>query len=238
MGQYWKLFNLDKCEYASCGGAKMGEFFFRNYSETFLLNLLLSGQPDHNIWAGDRIILLGDYSAALPPNTVTDHDAPILKGCVVTDQPESNSRLCAYMKLDEHCKEIDTIPGTSSLLPDDTVYILRSLNKKEYVRRDIVKNYRIYPEMTREPGLSQALYTLIGWSEDPSASLSYEDTGGFVPASGGTMVALHRGAWAGNRIDTVALTDEVQKTLDEEGWTDISEEKARHVSDIYAADDH
>lgn len=230
------LFNLDKSEYTECGGAKMGEFFY-NTSEAFMLNLLLSGQPDHDVWGGDRIVLLGDYSEALPPNTVTDNDSAVLKKCAGIDQPpESTKRLCAYHELTRRGNEKTRVTKTSSLLPLDTVYVLRSYNKNEYVRRDVVRDYRKFPESC-VPGLAQALFTLVGWSEDPSAALMYNDDD-YIPASGGTTVPLHRGAWAGNRIDIVALTDEVQKSFDEEGWVDISEEKARHVSDVYACDDY
>ncbi|KAF5310199.1 hypothetical protein D9619_010273 [Psilocybe cf. subviscida] len=235
MGQYWLLFNLDKSEYSECGGAKMGELFY-NVSETWILNLLLSGQPNHDVWGGDRIVLLGDYSQALPPNTVADDDSAVLKKCVATDQSKSSQGICAYDTLRKYGKEKTRVTRTSSLLHPDTVYALRSHEKKEYVRRDVVRDYRKFPESC-SPGLAQALFTLVGWSEDPSAALMYNDDD-YIPASGGTTVPLHRGAWAGNRIDIVALTDEVQKSFDEEGWVDISEEKARHVSDVYACDDY
>lgn len=223
MGQYWKLFNLDKMENTHLGAAKMGEFFYANYNKLFI-NALLGDKPDHKFWAGDRIILLGDYAEGLPAGVVTSEDSTMLRNCSTSDR--------VYDLLTYKSSLLDGVQDVMKEFPAETSYILRNFSKKEYVHSRTVAEYRQY--RGAPPGLSQALFTLIGWSDDPSCALYY-NTDAYTPADRGGKTPLHRGSWAGNRLDIVVYSDEVQQTLKDEQWKDISTETARHVSNVYTS---
>lgn len=169
MGQDWTLFNLDKYEAASCTGIHLGSFFFDGEWETYMVNLLLNGQPNHDSWGGDRLVLLGDYARGLPPDTVTDDDPDLLKmraGIIPLNPNRKNDHI--YYEL-EQCSGMRSVKKATYNLPEGTVYALRSLNKKDYIRHDIVMDYRKYfADVT--PGLTQALYTRVGWSDNPSGT--------------------------------------------------------------------
>jgi hypothetical protein len=56
------------------GVAKMGEFFFANCNDLFI-NALLGEMPDHKLWAGDPIVLLGGCAETLSAGSVTNDDS-------------------------------------------------------------------------------------------------------------------------------------------------------------------
>lgn len=114
MGQDFMLVNLDRNERVDIG--KLGA----SYLDTELSAYLCNQNPEHS-WAGDRLILLGDYSWDIPAGIEEDYD------------PEYG---CAYVG-----------PSDSTMPQDchdsyDKSKALRNICTREYIRSDLFPGER------------------------------------------------------------------------------------------------
>lgn len=233
MGQYFTFLNIDKRQQLKpTNGLKMGEFFFSGYFPTAIMKLLAippkndpteSKAKDNAIesWAQDRIICIGDYVNDWPDSILNSDDGHTL------ESPKflyDNARKISYYDLPRKCP---TYPGHGA--------VLRNLTKKIYVRANGIpvlcrddEKLRIFDNPPARidciPGLGSVLLGRVGWSADPSASMSW--------AEADTLTA---GEWAGDRFD-VRSYDEVKNELESGGWVDGTEEEALRITDLWDAD--
>jgi hypothetical protein len=109
MGQYWRLINIDKRQRMNLG--KFGESYFDTGTSAYLCD------PDvRSSWAGDRLILIGDYAQDIPAGIATDDDTQDM----FTYEGGNSTRL-AYPP---HCYYRETSA-------------LRNLCTREYIRADL-----------------------------------------------------------------------------------------------------
>jgi hypothetical protein len=207
------------------------------------------------LWSGCRIVCYGDKGNNAPPGMLTDVDYQELKAYAATTGQEDDP-LRVLVKFLDHKSTTLSIPSEQEggfsfyklgyysierralkALRDRPLLrspVLRNLTKREYIRQDrniLAKLRRVnLLVLGRGNMLGLVLLTRICWSSDPSIDLEYD---------GG----LHRGEWAGDRVDCVEFQD-FKKDLsgqsdDQDGeqrpWKDITKEAWGLLVDIYAA---
>lgn len=110
MGQLFMLINLDKNERVAIG--KFGESYFDTQLSAYLCNQ----DPNHS-WAGDRLILVGDYAHDIPAGVEEEHDSEY--ACTY-DGPNSS-----------------TTPRYHYYHSYDKSKVLRNICTREYIRSDL-----------------------------------------------------------------------------------------------------
>ncbi|KAF9012042.1 hypothetical protein BDQ17DRAFT_1504455 [Cyathus striatus] len=226
MGQFWRLYNLDKRLYMdfSHGLFKLGEWFFSN-DPTRILTTLRSGGKSTQSWAGDRMICLGSYAEELPKGVLTNEELAELnaKECslAIKIAEEDETGKIYPVPLQEVLDSMDTevkVPEDENF--DYSKYILRNLSKKEYIRGD--NPPRHITKWCRN-SFGRILFSRICWSEDPSAAILHPSG---VPA-------INRGKWAGDRFDVILRESVKDELLENDVWKDVTGEVKDHVEEIY-----
>jgi hypothetical protein len=198
------------------------------------------------LWSGCRIGCIGDYVYDTPPGMLTDADFAELKTyAATTDTDDPQTKLFEFLD-----KTFLTAPISRpsiewwrfrfhgiegrvlSALCDRPLLlspVLRNLTKREYIRED----RDTLAKFGRANVFGEVLLARICWSSDPYISMTYDGN-------------LHRGEWAGNRLDCVEFQDFEKEDLSgksdhhERGehrpWKDITEEAWGLLADIYEAD--
>ena len=205
--------------------------YFLSIMEKQITNILVS---DAAPWAGERIILLGDYAADLPEGLLNESEQLELshhKGGDIDSNEEYEPSL--YFFANDYYREAQRKKIFETVLPrlngaektlfnqlypndsttrenlTDQVWILRNLSKHEYVRADAIAS--LSPEHTSkgpflEPvGFGQVIMTQVQWTSDGS----------------GTIAPL-KGRWAGDCFDITTLNESVLACRDENAWEDVS----------------
>ncbi|KAF9073875.1 hypothetical protein BDP27DRAFT_1318304 [Rhodocollybia butyracea] len=194
-------------------------------------------------WAGSRMILLGDHAKALPKGCLTREELngfrlkvgeePVEEGQILCELaaihfPCPSSRFCLSAGKDERAqlfsdsgRELRKLAQIEQVNPwlsfDENSFtpvrgpldhwMLRNLSKREFVKK------------SSSDHLTPALYSLIGWSDDPSVSIYGGEL--FLP-----------GAWAGDRIDIELASIHEQEHENGSGWTDITASVAKTLKMI------
>jgi hypothetical protein len=127
MGQDFNFLNLDKKETLG-GWGKFGEFFFDGYSVAKLFGMLLNEDP-HKNWAGDRIIIVGEYQRRrdVPVSLLEYVDALTIEHGKI----EGNEKEFSLYQLKDSFTDAK---GGNTWYTDGLV--LRNLSKFEYVKAD------------------------------------------------------------------------------------------------------
>jgi hypothetical protein len=217
----------------------MREFFFSDPLKKLIYLLAIPAVPLKNAssdptaekevagaWAGDRIICLGSYARSWPNGVVTDADFSEMAS-------EAKHYSAAFT---ESCKTVETVDfgdEWKASYPNGSIWVLRNLNKKLYVRSNGIptasKDYRLtyagHCGLQGFPGLGNVLLANIGWSEHDSTLMCYSGRGN-----------LANGRWAGDRID-VCLMDDVVEDMTKEGWKDISRQEAIRLYEIWCEEE-
>ncbi|KAJ4487918.1 hypothetical protein J3R30DRAFT_865886 [Lentinula aciculospora] len=187
-------------------------------------------------WAGDRVMLIGDYTNTLPKGVFTAQDRKYLAlstrsryeqdlyehACAKYQNPKTKSQCLSLLK-DER------VQNNSALRRD----LMQFAYKKPFSRwilleeefTPVIQNSKTgSPEdhwMVRSldrqeyvtnfsaRNLAQVLYCLIGCSDDPSGCVAGGD-------------ALIEGAWAGDRIDITLASTHKQEYGEALDWKDIT----------------
>ena len=105
--------------------------------------------------------------------------------------------------------------------PRDQPWILRNLTTKQFVRPEAIalKPYYIRGPYIRVLGFGEVVLPRICWST--SSSVGINDT-----------TNISRGVWAGHCFDITTLARH-QDDTDGEEWTDVSDEVAREIANIW-----
>ncbi|KIM36818.1 hypothetical protein M413DRAFT_448941 [Hebeloma cylindrosporum] len=235
MYQNWQFVNIDKRHTSGYLG-KLGGLFFSSITEELIYTLTIPAGPLQpalsnspfqevaSIWAGDRIICLGDYATSWPQNILDAVDF-LPKS---SDQTSHDPTQMSPEAFTASCKliiDVDFGPDMLVAFPRDRVWALRNISKKLYVRSDRVptingeKNleYESHHGLQSFPGLGQVVLANILWSDDSSTSMRFSDV---------------QGGWAGDRID-IRLMDDVAEEMQEQGWKDISRQEVIKIYDIF-----
>jgi hypothetical protein len=200
------------------------------------------------LWSGCRIGCIGDYVYDTPPGMLTDADFAELKAYAATtgannpqaklfaflnetflmapfSRPSSERwRFCFH---DIECRVLSALCDRPLLLSP----VLRNLTKREYIREDRDTLVKLGRANVFGQVLGQVLLARICWSSNPSTSMAYDGN-------------LHRGEWAGDRVDCVEFQDFEKEDLsaksdDHDGeqrpWKDITKEAWGLLLDIYNA---
>jgi hypothetical protein len=109
----------------------------------------------------------------------------------------------------------------STYTPRDQPWILRNLTTKQFVRPEAIA---LKPEYIRGPnirvlGFGEVVLSRICWSTSPSVGIT--DT-----------TNISRGVWAGHCFDITTLARH-QDDANGEEWTDVSDEVAREIANIW-----
>ncbi|KAF8496052.1 hypothetical protein BU17DRAFT_103520 [Hysterangium stoloniferum] len=102
--------------------------------------------------------------------------------------------------------------------------VIRNLSKKEYIRESGITAEADLEGM----GITQAILSRICWSHDPSSSMAYQGD-------------IHRGTWAGDRIDIMcenrhnAVLMAESKDPSKAPWKDVTEACVQMLLDIWSA---
>ncbi|KAF8997391.1 hypothetical protein BDQ17DRAFT_1429072 [Cyathus striatus] len=225
MGQYWRIYNLDKRELISFSGSKLGEWYFADDPPRILI--ILRRNREEN-WCEDRIICIGDYTDVndLPEGLVTDDELMELgyrrelrrvRVRKAAEVVEEEKLLWVPRDMYYHLAEqYRTVRDLESYAGDYGPYVLRNMSKKVYIRGDGAKA----PDGSTL--LGYCLFARICWSRDPSSSMSQTS---YAPE-------ITRGLWAGDRLDVVLLED-VKDALENERWKDATKQISRQVESIF-----
>ncbi|KAJ7727368.1 hypothetical protein B0H16DRAFT_1697735 [Mycena metata] len=208
-------------------------------------------------WAGDRIICVGNFlrdddlperwltpaelvafeKSSDPFNGVSRFTPKALWRCSCIESPR-----CLFDIRHEIYKhimkpgEVDTFVGKRRV-PFEPLYelrnhdaykrhpgsigILRNHSQRQYVRqsalRDLQDVYAGSQVRMAHANLGELIIIRICFSSDPSVSINWEGD-------------LHRGVWAGNRLDII---DERSEWFPDETWTDVTEEVLREFEGIW-----
>jgi hypothetical protein len=165
-------------------------------------------------WSGHRIITLGDYADALPPNMLTEAEETELRHFSFGAEAETKLlHMAVECLLDPtDARLLRTLTGSLyNFADDEDGYVLRNLSQHEYVRGNALVELCGIKAKLQQPfiqpvGFGELLAMNTQWTDDPSGTI-------------GPM----KGRWAGDRFDIVLM-----KTLEREGtggtWRDISED--------------
>jgi hypothetical protein len=116
MGQEWVVINIDKWASISRGG----KFRELNWERNFRLQDLLILVPGvEGSWAGDRIILYGEYAQELPPRVVPPKQVDPTIG-----SPETPL---------ESMRTTRELPWSKELDGEELILVLRNLSAREYI---------------------------------------------------------------------------------------------------------
>ena len=180
---------------------------------------------DLGSWAGDRIILLGDYAETWPAGKIlpTDFELNSNIHSPLDFYNMSTSISTRFFNYDWQLEEP---------YPPNHIWILRNLTKKIYIRSNGIPTARDDKTLTYDehqgfagiPGLTHVLFSRIAWSDDSSISMGYRDHAG-----------LCRGAWAGDRFD-VRIFEDVEPELIREGWVDNTRIEARRAYELWTCE--
>ncbi|KAL1746790.1 hypothetical protein HDZ31DRAFT_18717, partial [Schizophyllum fasciatum] len=125
----------------------------------------------------------------------------------------------------------------SKIVPDqpcpcDTSFVLRNLSQRQYVRGEAMDEFcqkmAFGANNSRKdrPRLGDAAMARICWSSDCSTSLNYDGP-----------IEVHRGVWAGNRLDIVPSEAFLADCKDDaQAWVDVSAEVIAEVEAIWVAE--
>jgi hypothetical protein len=156
MGQYFQFLNLDKRQTLLEHGYKFPEFFYNGKAIQDLLDLLLEEDPQKS-WAGDRIIIAGDYQKTRDaPESVRGYSDSFIGVEIVARDPSAPSHHHASHAVPDERGETDRTRnlyelGSSTLFSKappapqkgkfvedgkrlGPVRVLRNLTKLEYVK--------------------------------------------------------------------------------------------------------
>jgi hypothetical protein len=114
-------------------------------------------------------------------------------------------------------------PELGQLFPSSKKWVLRNLTTREFVTADAIA---LHAECIEGPhieswGFGEVVISRICWSSQPDSSLRHD-------------LQLHRGVWAGHRLDIVT-TEKFRKENGGEGtdkWKDISDEVAKEMETL------
>ncbi|TFK63694.1 hypothetical protein BDN72DRAFT_847324 [Pluteus cervinus] len=217
MGQYWMLINLDKriASGRSAMFTKLGEIWMNGTKADFVERLIVPpDQPSSDDssssmlgeWAGDRLMLVGDYADDYPPGVLNDREeirvAAYRSGGLYKFAQNRFADSQHFYYQDELEK---FFPGGNS-------WVLRNLSKRLFVLLDEVDE--------DECGtLEHVMLCYISWSSDPSSALTQDIT---------------RGEWVGDRFDIVIVERLSEGDLNDTPWKDVTDEvttRAKRVAE-------
>lgn len=148
MGQEFVLINLDKWEASSRGG-KWLELLWEGNFRLIDLQILVPGVKGS--WAGDRIILYGEYSEEFPPGV------PPRKFVDPTIDPDTPL---------ECIRTVRKVIWPQEPNNEEHIIAVRNLSAREYFTS------RLFPAVPNHWGLAQALFSKLGWTSDGSMNWS------------------------------------------------------------------
>ncbi|KAG5651615.1 hypothetical protein H0H81_008020 [Sphagnurus paluster] len=165
MGQYWRLINIDKRQWLPSMLEKIQEIMMNSSHASLIPYLVVPTTPvDPSVygaeylgsWAGDRLMLIGDYNGEGGYPKLTTEEAEVFD----------------EVNLYHAAEEWETVPHIS--LPDDPVafahdkvWVLRNLTQRYYVRSDAfgtAAEDMVGPEAMRGRTLADVLLSEIHWS--------------------------------------------------------------------------
>lgn len=101
----------------------------------------------------------------------------------------------------------------------DDQWMLRNLDKRQFV---------IKSDRCSSHGLPQALFSLIGWSEDDDIAMRCDDHIAYT---------ITHGRWAGDRIDvTLSSLHDKEQGDDDSDWEDITDEVVEFLESLAKSD--
>ncbi|KAF9066093.1 hypothetical protein BDP27DRAFT_1424232 [Rhodocollybia butyracea] len=212
--------------------------------------LYLRTELQYRSWEGNRIIFLGDYTRDLPQGLLTGEDreklnewAEIMKSRSHYEPPDDVSEDVSLLNRALHNMEDEfltdylvytdipeayrwsnlrftgfTLRCAPSTSPENR-WMLRNLTKKEYVIRSTAG-------ISSDSGLTQALFSLICWSDDSSISMECDDA---------DRERMIRGPWAGDRIDLTV--DSLHDHKNDSAWRDITKDVLVFLEKLAKSDD-
>ncbi|KAF8344569.1 hypothetical protein F5887DRAFT_970580 [Amanita rubescens] len=208
--QYWKALNLDKRE--TLGKEPWGEFS----------DIMLSGTPESLVsqllgdWSGNRIVICSDYAFSFPDGLLTPREMDEVEDMYLEDgemeYDDDDPAPTLYAFAEESYKVVVVpvkIPPTTS---EGVKYYLRNLDKKQYVRSDVVA--KECPEEVKEKGGESGLghvVVIMACLTDEEEEIGGEKVG--------------NGSWAGDRLE---ITEESSV-----GWRDVSEQVVERLKRIW-----
>ncbi|KAF9553620.1 hypothetical protein CPC08DRAFT_822202, partial [Agrocybe pediades] len=222
MGQSWYCVNIDRGESTDTWW-KMGEFFFAKDPARLIAAISVPAnasldykkpETGNGSWAGDRIMVIGDYTEEWPQRVLEDERGDCFRG--TTPYEYALTHMVGEM-------DSEWVLKFNDQYPTDRPWVLRNLDKKVYVSSDGIptvgrdgRTLRYYKNVGpfSAPGLGSVLVGKIGWSQDPSCAMEH-----------GEDYALTQGGWVGDRFDA-RVFDEVKDQMEAEGWTDVTNEEA------------
>ncbi|KAF8334398.1 hypothetical protein F5887DRAFT_991566 [Amanita rubescens] len=211
--QYWKALNLDKRE--TLGKEPWGEFS----------DIMLSGTPESLVsqllgdWSGNRIVICSDYAFSFPDGLLTPRemdeveDMYLEDGEMEYDDDDPAPTLYAFA---EESYKVVVVPVKIPTTSKGVKYYLRNLDKKQYVRSDVV--VKECPDGVKEKGGESGLghvVVIMACLTDEEEEIGGEKVG--------------NGSWAGDRLEIT----EAESRSESGGWRDVSEQVVERLKRIW-----
>ncbi|KAI7826430.1 hypothetical protein BX661DRAFT_184013 [Kickxella alabastrina] len=173
----------------------------------------------NRVWAGCRIICVGDYIEDYPPGVLTASEEAELSEKNLFRLADDFGEDCSYEDpMSSFCERVlfsghyglarELLPKYKIMSQQDKSYILRNLTTKEYVRAEA------FHDTLAKFNIGDLILSRICWSSDDSVAMV-------------NNVDIHRGLWAGHRLD-VSTKDTVDDT-----WKDATDKSYEWVKSIY-----
>ena len=211
MGQYYQLVNLCKkqsmspvagmfrgggrvCFSKYTSGSKLAEQLHNLGVKPMLALALIAMSPDDDSpnplwgsWAGDRVVLIGDYSDDVP-HFLTEAEGIELQARGQNLYGQSYGEMAAdsgaWFKAEERLQEV---------VPSHVRHVFVNTDKDEFIDPFVFGSHQGFADFYQEgSGVMKALYSCLFYS-----------TG----SGGGDIPAFREGRWAGNRLKVVPLSE-------------------------------
>ncbi len=200
-------------------------------------------------WAGNRIIIAGDYGDDVPGGLITEEEKEewnrlclkifggelktinlykifgrLLEEVSPKDRRDYEGPMLRVLYKMGLCRDeiglVDTI--TKRGYRWEKGWVLMNQTKKEHVTSMAASSILPSMDATDARCFGQLILSRICWSSDGSSSMGFEGD-------------LHRGVWAGDRF-VIVTVDDFEAMPSAKGWKDVSVEAAEWLREILLAE--
>lgn len=244
MGQYYVLLNLTKRQYLADEymAGKMWEILYNLGNKPFIARTLVElpngsaasagSAPRLGSWAGDRFVIIGDYSDEIPFffTKAEQQELESSKVEVKTSSGDTKERaMNLYGFAYKHYKAVGKGHLTAESTRQELARLFPKGKKTQHLVLNLDRKEYLDPAAFKEPASSVEGFARLqhGVMQGLFSQLCYSSGSG-----GGDVEVFMTGRWAGQRI-TIREKDKIE---DFDSWRDISQRVAEDIEEYVLND--